>query len=221
MLRRSTLIVLGIFALLILGIFAWQRYGQTEEPVEATATVEITAMVFDLGIQTISSYSISGEDGTAIVFERDQGNNAWFVKDQPAELADVAQIEAGASTLNFLTVSAQLTTRPPLEAMGLDQPTYLVTLFLNDGKEVLLNVGDETPTGTGYYVQVDNNPAVVVSKAELDTVINLLKTPPLASTYTPTITTTMIATSTPRPTLTVTITPEATVEPEVTATQTP
>ena len=103
--------------------------------------------------------------------------------------------------------------------MGLDQPTYTITLLLSNGKQIGLYVGDQTPTGTGYYARADNAQAVVVAKTELDKVINLLKTPPLAATYTPTMT--MTTTSTPTATKTATKTPETTSEPGETITPTP
>jgi hypothetical protein len=219
MLRRSTWIVLVIFAVLVIAIIAWQRFGLKEEPVEPTATVEATEMVFDFSNQSITRYSISSADGSLITFEREPETGAWVVVDQPPELADSTQIETGANTLTFLTVSTKLATQPALEAMGLDKPAYVITLTLSNGEEAVLNVGDLTPTGTGYYVQADNDPAVVVSKVEIDTLINMLTTPPLGATYTPTVT--MTETTTPTPTNTLTSTPLPTDIPEATVTPTP
>jgi hypothetical protein len=220
MLQRSTWIVLGIFALLVLGVFLWQRFGKVDEPVEPTPTVTVVnEMVYDLGEQSIAGFNIVGVDGLSISFERDPVSITWIVKDQPAELADSTQIETAVGKLSFLLIDTKLTTQPPLDSMGLDQPTYMITLILSNGEQIVLNVGDLTPTGTGYYVRVDNNPAVVVAKTDLDSVINLLKTPPLAATYTPTVT--MTTTSTPTSTKTVTSTPQATSEPEVATTPTP
>lgn len=190
MLRRSTWIVLGIFVLLIVGLFLWQRYGGTQEPLEPTATIPVTEMVFDFNNRTITRFSISGEEGDAISFELNPDNNTWIVVDQPIELADSAQIEAVTGDLTFLTVNTPLPAQPPLDAMGLKNPSYIITIKLSDGEEVVLNIGNQTATGTGYYVMVNKNPAVVVAKAALDSVINLLNNPPLVATSTPTVTST-------------------------------
>jgi len=222
MLRRSTWIVLGIFALLVLGVFLWQHYGKTEEPVEPTPTVMVVnEMVFDLGEQSIAGFRIVGADGSSISFERDPVSINWIVSDQPAELADATQIETAVGNLSFLLIDTKMTTQPPLDSMGLDQPAYMITLVLSNGEQIVLNVGDLTPTGTGYYVQVDNDPAVVVSQTEMDAVINLLKTPPLAATYTPTVTVTATNTPAPTATRTATRTPGVTSETELTSTPTP
>lgn len=223
MIRRSTWIVLGIFAVLGLGVFLWQRYGVKEEPVEPTPTTEVSSLVFSLGDQTIASYQILDTEGNSISFGRDPVSDAWVVTDQPAELADSSQIETVAGSLAFLFVDTALAGQPPLDSMGLDQPSYTIKLFLDNGEQSNLYVGDLIPTGSGYYARVGDEPAMVIAKTDMDAVLNLLKTPPLAATYTPTVTftATMTATSTPMPTVTSTNTLEPTSEPDITNTPTP
>ena len=227
MIRRPTWIVLGVFAVLVLGVFLWQRYGVKEESVEPTPTTALISLVFDLGDQTIASYQILDAQGNSISFGHDPTSNVWVVKDQPAELAYSTQIETVAGNLAFLLVDTALATQPPLDSMGLDHPSYSITLFLDNGEQSSLHVGNVTPTGSGYYARVDDGPAMVIAKTDVDVVINLLKTPPLAATYTPTVTptmtstATMTATSTLMPTTTSTSTPEMTSEPEMTSTPTP
>lgn len=223
MLKRSTWIVLGIFAVLILGVFLWQRYGKTEELIEPTPTTQLSELVFDLGDQKIVGFRIDGADGSSILLGQDPTSKAWMVGGQPAELADVTQIDTVASSLAFMMVNRQLPTQPPLDSMGLDLPPYTITLDLDSGKQVVLSIGKLIPTGTGYYARVDENPVMVIAKTDIDSIVSLLTTPPLTTTYTPTATATatMTATSTPKPSMTFTPTPEATSESEVTTTQTP
>lgn len=224
MVRRSTWMVLGIFVILVLGVLIWQHYGKTGESVEPTPTVKVTSLVLDLGVRNIARFTITGVNGESISFERDS-NNVWVVFGQPAELADSTQIETVVSSLIFLTVNTTLTPQPSLDSMGLDNPSYIITLFLDDGEQIALYVGNLTPTGTGYYTRVDDDPAVVVGKIDMDAVVNMLKIPPLAATYTPTVTPTETPTATmtvtDTPTATFTSTPEATPETEVTITPTP
>lgn len=223
MVRRSTWIVLGVFVALVLSVFLWQRYGKPEEAVEPTPTLKVFSLVFNLGSQTITSFSIEGADGTLITFGRDPASDAWIVVDQPAELADSTQIETVASSLAFMTVNSILSTQPPLDSMGLDKPAYTITLYLDNGGQNVLYVGNLTPTGSGYYARVDDDPAVVVGKIDMDAILNLHKAPPLAATYTPTVTSTatMTATNTSTAIPTLTSTPEETPEPEMTTTPTP
>lgn len=154
-------------------------------------------------------------------FELDPGDNTWLVSEQAKELADSQRIESIVSSLTFMVIDSELTTQPPLDAMGLDQPTYQITLNLDNGDQIEIHVGNITPTGSGYYVRVDENPAVVIDKIEMDAVINLLSSPPLASTYTPTPTSTATITATITPTATNTFTRTIEVTPQVETTGSP
>ena len=213
--RRSTWIVLGIFVVLALGVFLWQRYGKTDqEAAEPTPTIAPVNMVFDLGTKLVQSFSITDATGESITMQHELSSNMWVVMDQPADMADPTQIEAVASSFSYMTVDTELTTQPPLDAMGLDQPSYTITLDLDNGERNVLFVGDLTPTGTGYYAQVDGKPVVVIAKSDITTLINMLTTPPLKPTYTPTETASL--TTDPSMSTTSTLVPTSALEVTVT-----
>jgi len=46
---------------------------------------------------------------------------------------------------------------------------------LNDGGEITVNIGNLTPTDSGFYVQKDDGPIQVAAKFNLETLIELLE----------------------------------------------
>ena len=52
-----------------------------------------------------------------------------------------------------------------LEAFGLDKPQVLLTLKDKDGKSVQVEVGIKSPSGSGYYARIRNNPEIVLLPA--------------------------------------------------------
>ncbi len=81
--------------------------------------------------------------------------------------------------------------------MGLDKPAYTIQVTIIGGAQHIIEVGNQTPTGSGYYVRFDEGAISVISKDGIDSLANLISTPPYP------------ATSTPDQTLTLTIAPES------------
>jgi hypothetical protein len=82
-------------------------------------------------------------------------------------------------------------------------PAHVITVKNDQGKQTEIKVGKETPTGDGYYVQVDSNTPVVVNKGSIDTLVEQMSlsnlAPPPTSTpgVTPTLSSLTIVTPTP------------------------
>jgi hypothetical protein len=187
MIRRSTWILLVVFIVLVAGTYYWQRNKSEKEAQQAqiTPTVQVMQSLFDLTDKIVDQIAFVGPEGSTLILQLDTATQAWSVMDVPAEEADQTLIQTGAEQLFALNVATTFSAPPPLEQLGLDLPAYRIMLHTEDGSNIVLRVGDMTPTGSGYYVQVDSQPPVVVTKSGLDTVLNLLKNPPLLPTPTP------------------------------------
>jgi hypothetical protein len=94
----------------------------------------------------------------------------------------------------------------------LEPSAYQIVFYLDDGRQILLNIGKETPTGSGYYVLTSDRKLLIVSKFSLDNLIGYLKKPPLLATVTPTPSSSTPAVETSQP--------SATASPETDATLT-
>jgi hypothetical protein len=219
MIRRSTWIVLGVAVALVLSYWLWQRYQANQEPEaqEATPTTAPVVSLFDLSNLFVTGMTFSGADGKMVVVLRDTATGQWTMPDVPAESVDTFRIGTLAGQLFAMRVERTLETTQSPAALGLDTPTYTIQLTLEDGRQQVLLVGDATPIGTGYYVQLDGNAPVIVAKVDLDPVLGIVDNPPLLPTPSPTVTETPLQLET-TPTDAETATPEP---PAVTPSPTP
>lgn len=218
--RRTTWILLLVFGLLV--IFAWvfQRYQANKVVAPPTITTLPTAEKFYSITDTlVNDLIIADNGGKKIELYRDSStSDNWAIKDIPVDDADKTVIETAISDLLSIKIIDRLIENPPLDSIGLATPVYTITLMTTDGRHFITNVGKKTPIGTGYYIQLDGGPIVIVDDLTLEEVLNFTKQPPLLTTPTPEITVTEWVTGTVTGTVTEMGTPIA---PTITITPTP
>jgi len=185
MIKRNTWILLAAFAVLLLAAVYLQRSGglATGEE-EATPTVE-QQQLRDVDADGISSFQIEDAQGKVVAVERD-AQGAWTLTEPPAEKTDSAKVDSAMASLASLEVLNTLETDLALEVVGLANPIYTLQMGLADGGQHVIEVGEATPTGTGYYTRMDGGAPVVISKFAVDSAAELLTTPPIIATETPT-----------------------------------
>lgn len=198
MIRRNTLILLVIFVLLVGLTIYLQKKGPASSSQSPTATQAPSLM--NTTTTAITGIKMVDKDGQVAATI---GQNAQWAVQQPLN----GQITAGniqeiLSQITTINVLASLETPPPAEATGLNQPTATLTFSLTTGQDLTLKIGKATPTGSGYYVQLNQGNPQIVDKYGLDRVIELLKTARATPTAPPpTVTPTLTAPSpTPTPT---------------------
>lgn len=196
MIRRNTWITVGAFAVVLVFAVWWTRFRpQTTETGEATPTPE---PIWELRASQIVGLRI--EDlgaGTAVEIRRGAGDE-WQML-EPADRS-VAADRVG-QAISWLEVPRPRSTIPApqdLADFGLAEPQRRLTVTLDDGSTRVLEVGNETPTGTMTYARVpDSSEVLAVSKYGLDEVLGLLDE--LLATLTPTVTPTGAEAATPAP----------------------
>jgi len=197
MVRRSTWILLAVFAILV--GFAWffQRHQANKAKNGATATPTTSpANLYDLTNTQVDNINITDNAGEKIDLYRDTGSSNWAITNVPVDKADSFKIESINTQLFSLIVQETLTQTPPLDSIGLVTPAYTITMTTSDGTQLITNVGTQTAIGSGYYVRVGSGPVVIVDKVVMDDILNLVKNPPLLPTATPEVTSTEIASPT-------------------------
>jgi hypothetical protein len=192
MIKRNTWILLAVFIVLLGAVVILQRSGQLEAQPDATeqATTTPQVMLFPdvQTVESIRSLKIESLQGEGIGFERD-ASGAWAltepISDTVQAPVDSTQLDGTLGALPGLSVVSALETTLDLNVIGLEAPAYTLSLELADSNRHVLLVGSATPTGTGYYVRLDGAPPVVVNKFSVDSILELVKTPPLLPTPTP------------------------------------
>ena len=101
------------------------------------------------------------------------------------EIVSAGKVEQLLSELFATRVLIGLPPDYSLESLGLNPAQKSIVLKTKKGDQIEVKVGIQTPTETGYYVQVSDSGPVVVSKYAVDAVIELFNQA-LADTPTPT-----------------------------------
>jgi hypothetical protein len=181
MVKRQTWILLALFAALA-GFAIYQKYNPRSVAPDADATPPATVapveFLFPAEEGVVTSLLIESREGKTVGVER--ADNAWVLT-QPVEAeADPTSVEEAASQVTALTAMSRLELDPA--AAGLKSPAYTVTVGFSSGKFFIAQVGDETPTGTGYYVRKEDGSILVINKDGMDAMLNLLLFPPFLET---------------------------------------
>lgn len=178
------------------------RNAETAEEVEIVPTT-VEQFVFDSS-KVVKSIKVQPAEGEATSIERN-AENVWVLTQPDAVEADPALAEAAASQLTSLKVIEEVSGDPSI--FGFSTPAYIITVTFDDGTSNTLEVGDSTPTNSGYYVRLDKKDMMIISLSAIDALASLADFPPYLYTPTPTPTQTPLPTLTPVPETEATPTP--------------
>jgi hypothetical protein len=201
MIRRNTWIVL-IFLAALIGFSFYLGQDKAKQAAAATPTSGPTPL-FDSALGTPTDIRIEDSTGAAVEIARDQSGK-WVLKAPTEADANQASAEAAATQVGALHVLASVDLGP--DVIGLDKPSYTVTITYAGGGVPSPLLGSENPIQNGYYVQLDGGKNQVVDKAGLDALVGLLNKPPYLATLTP------VASATPT-TAPATVAPSGTDQP--------
>ncbi len=189
MVRRTTWILLGLFA--VLAVFAWWFQRNQSNQGQATATsapLPTAAQLFNLDTNQVSTIRVASQTGEKVSLLREQSSMNWGIQDIPIEQVDTNRLASVISPLLTLQVSETLAQTPALGAVGLDQPAYTITILRGNVQEAVLSIGNLNAIGTGYYARLGNGPILILDNVILDDVFKLLSEPALLPTATPQVT---------------------------------
>jgi hypothetical protein len=183
MIRRTTWVLLAVFVVLLGVMIYLQRNPlSSSNNEEETPTPPVT--LISLSQEEIDGLQIKNQHGELIAFVKN-ADGTWGLADPPAELGDDSVVQSMLSRLEDLTALSTLNGQVQDETLGLDPPQFEVTASTRAGNEQTLYIGIQTPTGSGYYLRVDDGPVYVVSKFAVDTLLTPLTDPTSIATATP------------------------------------
>lgn len=178
--QTGTLVTIVLFAAVILFAVYLNRQKKTEAA-QATPTSG-TTFVFNKADGNPSSIEVKPAGGDSVKVARD-AKNAWVLFLPQQTEADQGSAEAAASQVTALAVVSPVTGDPSI--FGFDKPAFVITIEFAGGKKHTLEVGDPTPTQSGYYVRLDKGSMMIVSTNGIDALTSMVKTPPYLNTPTP------------------------------------
>ena len=198
MVRRSTWIILVVFILLAAAAILWPRMQKQAEEPEAAPTIEpALPLIYDLSLQPVLWIQFSDAAGNQVTVERPSAEEDWIMVGESEETSDSDRITSAVSQLLALRATRIFDTALGVDAVGLDNPTYTITIRTSTDEEIGTRIGNLNAVGSGYYIQVDDEPVVIVAKLVLDDILRILTEPPLLPTPTPEVTETLISEAEP------------------------
>jgi len=183
MVKRPTIILLLVLALAVAAYFLIanrSRSSTTSTPTALGNTFLITK-----ADGTLQSLRIEDDKGNVVQLQRDP-SNVWVIAEPTPGEADQGPAGAAETQVGALRIVTALETTPDLGTIKLDKPAYTIELKFTSGIQHKLEVGDATPTGSGYYIKYDDGKIYVISQSGIDALLNLLTSPPYPPTPTPT-----------------------------------
>lgn len=178
--KSQTWILLVIFALMIGAVF----YVNNQKKVDAAKATPTSgsAFVFTAADGTANSIEIKPAAGDTVKLVRD-AKNVWALELPIKAEADQSYAEAAASQLSALQITGTVDADPSI--FGFDMPGFVITIGFADGKTHTLEIGDLTPTQSGYYVRLDKGKMMIVGMSGIDSLLQMTSFPPYLNTPTP------------------------------------
>jgi hypothetical protein len=159
MIRRSTWITLGGFAVILLAAIWLTRSGVSTSPAETpTPTLEpvwswTPDQVVDIEVESVGNRSV-------VRARRDEAAG-WVLEQPSAPYADSGRLERAVSSLASMQPSSTLVS-DRLVDFGLDPPMYRISVDLEDGSTQVLEIGRQAPTGGLVYAKHPFGEAVLL-----------------------------------------------------------
>lgn len=188
MLKRSTWVILIIALVLVAVLVFWQRTpGSREGQAEATPTTG-AQLEFDFTSAEVSEAVIQNAQGDTLILKRGS-DGMWQLIQPEAEMTDSQVFEDALSQFLSPHTVSTISSSTALKDLGLEPAEYKIMLRLVDDREVVINVGKSTPTGSGYYVlnSGPNRSINIIGKFNIDTILDMIQEPPVLPTPTATI----------------------------------
>jgi hypothetical protein len=175
MIRKSTYTLLIILLILAAVVVFLQRTPALNTKSDSLPTSTDSPMLMNLGNKAITAFAMTDDQGRVLKAFLDK-QNTWFIEQPIGCQYSSDSLSSSLSLIQTIKVLVSLEAPPALSDVGLNKPTYTLVLTFNDGSTQALKVGSVVPTGTGYYVQVNNDSVVVISQYSVDSLFNLVST---------------------------------------------
>ena len=182
MVKRSTWILLVILALAVGAYFLIGNLASKGKKLTPTPTGGGLLITQAQGV--LQSLRITDAKGNIFQMQRDL-SKAWVITAPSSGAADQGLAGAAETQVDALSIVTVLSTTADLSSLGLATPVYTLDLLFVSGKSHKIEVGNMTPTSSGYYVRYDSGRIYVIENAGIDALVNLLTAPPFPATATP------------------------------------
>jgi hypothetical protein len=156
--KKTTWIVLGAFALVLIAFLIYQN---VEPAPEETPVPTAQPTLRHLDDQELQSITYVDADGAPIVVEK-EAELTWISPTDPDANVTAGKIEELVANLADLSVLSTLPADTSMADLGLEEPNFTVEFLFEDGTTYFIEIGSVTALGDGYYARIDRDEIVVI-----------------------------------------------------------
>lgn len=194
MLRRSTWAVVFLVVLVAgVMVYLWQYRQSIKEEAKSFPTLP-TRYLLDPAEGDPNRIRMESTSGGVVEVALNM-QDQWEVVLPFGGMASQGDIGALLTTLSTTRYVKEVEGLTPSD-LGLDPPAYVLTVYLKSGTKHVLEIGDKTPSESGYYTRFDGKRLLVVELSSIEGLTLMADNPPYQVIPTPS-------------SLPVTLTPEA------------
>jgi hypothetical protein len=172
MIRRSTWVTLGVFALLVVFAVFWTQFRPEDTVDEVPATLEppwsaLPSDIIGVKIENLQS-------GKSVKLEK-KSDGIWIQLSPLQGQADTELVEQSIGWLSAPSINRELTTEGGLAQFGINEPRGIITVELIGGETKVLLIGDVTVPGSMTYVMMPHSSSVLlIDKYVVDSALGLV-----------------------------------------------
>ena len=152
-------LLLAVVLLAVLGGLVWwsnKKQASADSTKKADTTTKLLSIPDDQ-FQNIRIKKVTGE-----VVDLDRDNGKWKLTEPKLLPADQDAVSGVVTNLSSLNTDAVIEENAAnMKQYGLADPTLDITIKRKDGKTDEVQIGDDTPTGSGAYARLAGSPKVV------------------------------------------------------------
>lgn len=167
---RGLLIAVALLAALAGGVY-WSNKAKQAEAGKPSADAASAPKILAIPQDQITKLEIRKAGADDIVVERKSGT--WQLTAPKPLAADPDAVSSMASAFTTLNGDRLIEEKAAdLAQYGLEKPSIEITITRKDGKSREILIGDEVPTGSGFYAKLQDDPRVFTiasyTKSSLD-----------------------------------------------------
>jgi hypothetical protein len=196
MIRRSTLILLLLFAISI-GIYFYLDKNPIKTDVNATPTPP-PVLFPEIQFDQVASVKYFGLKKEVIQLDLAPDNN-WKLISENNLPVEWAVVEDLVSTISDINIQNKLPSTSSEEILGISSNSARIEIGQKNGSTLIIWVGNLTPTSNGYYIKTTDGTIYIVDRYTLDIVLDKLTRSSITGTPDPTNTPEPSRTATPTP----------------------